>query len=243
MATTFKLVHPNKINQKQRNLIYGYMRECQLLFPSDNVYYNIPELINQICLTFYYIQLRFYTQTRGSNLNFPDNDINDGQTVEKLKGDGKWSVCIFGDDNDKICGDEYDEFNLWFKWTKSYVMSFGFITSTINESISTWSDYLGSNANKEHSVGIYVAFKDKFVILDHPKSDDNGKQIKIENNMKQGDIWGIFINFKLDKFTISHNDINCGTYSLFGAKTIIPAFAFFDCKQQIDVIKYEFKRK
>eukprot|EP00483_Globobulimina_turgida_P005031 UN05041 len=41
------------IHQSVQYSVYGYVRGCQLLFPSNNSYYNIPELISCIILFYY----------------------------------------------------------------------------------------------------------------------------------------------------------------------------------------------
>ena len=56
MAQLFNLSELKNIDKKTRYIVDGFIHESQALFPTDNVYYNIPELINQICLIFYYIQ-------------------------------------------------------------------------------------------------------------------------------------------------------------------------------------------
>ena len=38
------------------NVVHGYIHNAQHLFPIDNPYYNIPELIIQIVLIFYHIK-------------------------------------------------------------------------------------------------------------------------------------------------------------------------------------------
>ena len=42
-----------------RNTVFGFIRQCQLLFDKDISYYNIPDLIAYICLSYYRNQYVF----------------------------------------------------------------------------------------------------------------------------------------------------------------------------------------
>ena len=54
-----KHIHPST-----KLIVEGYLRESQLLLPSDNPYYIIPELIHFICLCFYDIFEYFNSITK-----------------------------------------------------------------------------------------------------------------------------------------------------------------------------------
>ena len=44
----------SKVNQRIIDIVNGYIKCAQLLLPyRDNPYYNIPQLVNQICINFY----------------------------------------------------------------------------------------------------------------------------------------------------------------------------------------------
>lgn len=43
-----------KIDQLNKDIVFGFIRESQLLFPSDNPYFNIVNLIKHICLLYYF---------------------------------------------------------------------------------------------------------------------------------------------------------------------------------------------
>ena len=47
------------IDQKTKDAIYGYIKQVQALFPSDNIYYTIPELVIYWCLLYYNQPERF----------------------------------------------------------------------------------------------------------------------------------------------------------------------------------------
>ena len=53
--TGFDLTKYNKINGRTINIINGYIRKNQALFPRHITFYTIPFLVNQICAIFYFI--------------------------------------------------------------------------------------------------------------------------------------------------------------------------------------------
>ena len=42
------------IEQKYVDIVFGFIKQAQLLFPEDNPYYNIADLIKHICLLYFY---------------------------------------------------------------------------------------------------------------------------------------------------------------------------------------------
>ena len=44
----------NKINQRYKDIVIGYIKQVQILLPQNNAYYNIGHLINHIILLYYY---------------------------------------------------------------------------------------------------------------------------------------------------------------------------------------------
>ena len=54
MSTALPFDRVKQINQGIRDCVYGFIREAQCLWKSDNAYYQIPESIQIIILLFYY---------------------------------------------------------------------------------------------------------------------------------------------------------------------------------------------
>ena len=55
MASTFpELDKMKQIDPKHKKIVFGFIREAQLLLPQNTAYYNIPILINWICLGYYF---------------------------------------------------------------------------------------------------------------------------------------------------------------------------------------------
>ena len=62
--------HSKRINARIKDLINGYIRECQAELFGDlvmeNAYYNIPQLINTHCMAFYEV-LTWYKGNENEN--------------------------------------------------------------------------------------------------------------------------------------------------------------------------------
>ena len=52
MAADLKKV--NRIGQKSKDIVFGYVRKIQLSFPSDNTYFNIVDLVIHLILLYFY---------------------------------------------------------------------------------------------------------------------------------------------------------------------------------------------
>ena len=58
-------------DKKSKRVINGYIHDIQKLFPhKKNSYYIIPELINLICLSFYWVGARFNKENHGEHIEF-----------------------------------------------------------------------------------------------------------------------------------------------------------------------------
>ena len=47
------------IDSLTKDTVNGYLRRIQTLFPSDNVYYNTPDLVSHWCILYFYIREKF----------------------------------------------------------------------------------------------------------------------------------------------------------------------------------------
>ena len=54
MATN-NMINIRKVDDKTKNTVYGFIRRYQTLFPNKNPYYNIPLLVKNICINYYWI--------------------------------------------------------------------------------------------------------------------------------------------------------------------------------------------
>lgn len=67
MALNFEDLQWMKVvRNDERSCVFGYVRECRLLFDAKDTYYHIPDIVKYLCL-FYYHQREFFF-VHGSNM-------------------------------------------------------------------------------------------------------------------------------------------------------------------------------
>lgn len=76
MALLKQLKALNDADQSIKDIVNGYIRNCQSLLPSNKVYFNIPKLVYQFCLAFYYETEGFIKKCgRGIKISGVQNNI------------------------------------------------------------------------------------------------------------------------------------------------------------------------
>ena len=77
MATTEKensiFVKIKNIDEKIKDIVCGYIRRCQYLLPNNNPYYNIPSLVEHLCITYYWISEYFTDHGNSITVNEQKN--------------------------------------------------------------------------------------------------------------------------------------------------------------------------
>ena len=114
---TFDLTKFKKINDRHKLTVSGYINNIQCLFPSDNCFYQIHDLIKQICTIFYASihewDLQFIgskvkyiadtnsikQQASGSSSSFLTEEFNSGMhdwrfKIDKCRVISHWSSTI-----------------------------------------------------------------------------------------------------------------------------------------------------
>ena len=80
-----------KYDQRTRDIVNGYIHEIQKVFPmKQNPYYNMPDSIHRVCLSFYWIAGIFNRDKYGESLKFIDDKV-----VEK-NTDDEYALCSVG---------------------------------------------------------------------------------------------------------------------------------------------------
>eukprot|EP01083_Nonionella_stella_P193171 713721_1 len=178
----------------------------------------------------------FYKKQFGSNLEF----IN-GNTIKKTAGDKQWSTCLLN--TTPITNAQCDQFIVEYNWISGMWIHPGYITSSIDESISDWSVHLGSrgpSGHSKHSVGflINVCCHDYCTYSkDHPPTGGASKY-KSSDKFKNGDRIRFVFDFTSSQFTMYHNDIEAGTLPL-DTKSIIPGLALY-WESEVEITKWKF---
>ena len=213
--TAFNLVKLSTVEDKAKNLIYGFMRESRALFASNNVYYNIPMLIQQICLTYYYIRMVFNQKQHGSDIVF----VND--TTIKRTTDEYWASALIGHEiTDKIC----NNFKIDFLWKSSphsngqFFMGFLLSPNVDNAQLNNPLRNIGSNVavfvhKGSKQLQVYDKMIQKYGSL--TTNFQSGVQFKV------GDIFSIKIDFEQNKYSVYHNHIIGLTSSMNNCKSVI----------------------
>ena len=113
--------------------VSGFIRKCQKLLPHDNVYYNIPSLVEHICISFYWIAEYFTIHTE--NILLTDNK-NTAKTV------GNSVTTVYG--NIKV-----SDPSIIYKWTFKAEQGLGI---GIDSSIKSTPENDFSNPNIKNTV-------------------------------------------------------------------------------------------
>ena len=238
MATRFK-IH-NHCDKRTKNIVNGYIHEMQKLFPwQDNSYFIIPELINHICLSFYWIRFTFNKKYTGDNLKF----IND-TTVGKTKTGGH-ELCAL---EKSISGDMCDVFQIEYTLRNKKDMFcpyIGFFTLNAIDASSQvhWNYSPGYGANNEKiSVGICIFHKNKDKIIGIGQGDLY-EDFKLKNNAKlqKNDRFMLEFNFIEKTCCIYHNDDKLDCVITLNSSHIIPCMSLYYEYDIIEITKYEFK--
>ena len=187
---------------KEKLVVYGYLRQYQSLLPSNNSYYNIPELVYLTCIAFYR-QIEYFTK-HGKYIKL-NNECNKAS----IELDGKTDT-VYG--NIDINGDDNCIYLWLFKVLTNRLYYFGIDSSNknqINDSFAIKSknkyEYYAAGFN-ESTVYIYshkFVTGYKFLFNGGIKPND---EIKMELNTKTKCLKFYMNKEKESKIII--NDIN-----------------------------------
>ena len=117
--------HVKRVNRRDKNIVYGFMRDIQLIFPENNTYYTLNQLIQDLCLLYFHtiIDSKILTEDeigklldmidkkypnkiehhwkllfRGSRHGFNKNDFY--QRCEKIEN----TICVIHTPQDNVFG-------------------------------------------------------------------------------------------------------------------------------------------
>ena len=238
MANAFN--QKKNCDEKTTKIVNGYIRKIQKLFPwQENFYFIIPELINHICLSFYWIRFKFNKTYIGDNLEF----IND-TTVTKTKT-GVHELCAL---QDAISGEMCDIFQVEYCVKNEigfYCPYIGFLKLKSIDASSkiSWHNSPGYVPNESVSVGIAILNEtrcDEISMLD--ESGYEFTDIKLKNNAKLKNYDRIMLEFDFTKSEcyIYHNDNQLDCIIKLDSSHIIPCVSLYFKGEVVEIIKYEF---
>ena len=115
---------------KTRNIVNGYIHEAQQLFPwNENSYFIIPQLINHICLLFYWIKFAFNKEYIGKDIEFINNT-----TIKKINTDNHSNVAIGGSISGEVCDIFRIEYHFRMNSQRDFCPYFGFYKGAVIDS-------------------------------------------------------------------------------------------------------------
>ena len=133
MSAVVDLRKVDKIGQKYKDTVFGYISDAQRLFPPDNPYFIIADLIKHLCLLYYYLTFetsilteqeqeeffnllntnnKFLEQYEWKLIHQISNDrlgerrrcdVDKKQTIDKVYGKPN-IVCFFKGVDNNVCG-------------------------------------------------------------------------------------------------------------------------------------------
>ena len=213
---------------KRLYLANGYIRNAQHLLPADNIYYNIPELINTHCMAFYEV-FTWYKKKHSSGLKF----LSDSEVI--ASNSIRWKTCFF---ENEISNEVCDKFDIAFK-----LISFGkekeipdfcigfTTTNTIEESMIDWEQCLGETGNGDTSAA--WAFYATHLFY-------NGDYV-IDESMKysEGDLFRISFDFEKGTVKVYQNDEEKDCQELKVTKFWI-GLSLLYVENQIKMVEYKY---
>eukprot|EP01084_Bolivina_argentea_P157475 274422_1 len=218
--------------EKANLTVNGYIKQCSSTF--------IPTDIIDLCISFYFNNMVFLTEEslHGEDLCFMDDD----KTVILMEDSE--GTCLFGIPiTDEIC----DKFRINYKWLKISEMPagvqrfmMGFITSSIHESIGNFNQRLGLYSNRDYSRGIFCGWDYANFYVYEDNAHKRLNNYRSNPHPKEGDKFGLEINFETNKCSIYHNDEFAESISLNNVKTVMLALTLLYNKQTIEVDNWTF---
>ena len=243
MATLVKL--SSRCDIRTKNIVNGYIRKIQKLFPwQDNSYFIIPQLINHICLSFYWIKFSFNRKYFGKNLQF----IND-TTVTKDGVSNSHSLCVM---KDSISSELCDIFqmeckikNVDAKELYCCYIGFLYLKSIDKASDISWNDCPGYGIkNNKISAGICLwnHFNRDYLFLYKGQGRYNNDSISLKHGqiLKQNDAVMVEFDFRKAECCLYHNGIKLDYVMKLNGTHIIPCLSLYYKGDVVEITKYEF---
>ena len=84
-----------KLRDKDTLCVAGYIKNCQRLLPSNNAYYNIPKLVEYICLC-YYAQYEYFEKIGKDIIISSDNTIITKKEDLRNPNRTSWNNATYG---------------------------------------------------------------------------------------------------------------------------------------------------
>ena len=180
-----------KIEKRIVYVVNGFIHESQELLPANNVYYNIPELIIQICLIFYHI--KEYWDPEWCNINF---DI-DGNVISPNQQCGTYRTAFLYQCISK--GAHHWQFKILVKGPSNGIDIGICKTSQLSMAVKSYFTRIKSNGYAYNCTGM--------VLYSIEKNKNPSFNIK---RCREGDIIDMYVDFNKAEIKFSVNDEDLG---------------------------------
>ena len=234
--------HVRPYDKITTHLINGYILRMQNLLPyKENSYYTIPEVINHVCLSFYFDGGIFNIEKHGGNLRF----IND-KTVKKVNNDENSVVSI----GTAISRNKCDMFKI--EWcfngidSRSQTAGFGYYAGKYQQLMKStdidWNQPIGL-CDKQKSFGYsFSPFSNNHLFTwdKHRPYVFYGKWIALKQPMQNGDTYTLQFDFTQSKGYVYHNEEKVDHVFELASDHIIPLVSLHTDGDCARITKYQF---
>ena len=217
------------MDDRTKMLIYGFNREAQTnLFPKDVPYYNIPQIVNHICVLFYWQRECFKLH---GTYNIKLSEDNMKATV--LKSEPNWNT-VYGNFvfNQNLCPNTVIEYELDTNQYRAIgIVTVGKEKENYDKLVWNYSDYLHEAVYAWHNGSLYgrgCGSKDRRHMI--PPKD--GGKLRMTVDIPDKSL--IFHHVSGNKFAGKYTNIDYSmTYRL---------AVSMSGKQTVQLFKFEMKR-
>ena len=224
--------------ERDQLITFGFIRECQKLLPSGNIYYIIPIEIYGIFYDYYHFQITFH-----QHLDYPKNAITiiDDTLAKKSMEDYSYAHCFI---NEEISANACKQFNVTIKWVNMVLDFFaGYITIDPKEYLKKYGNNAILATTDDAECAECVWIHSTVDTLDVYNKDNPGGLTTdkvADTDFDEGDVFIFSFDFEKDQWRINHNGKDIYTLSLKGCKKLTPTFSMYEENEQIAISNYEY---
>eukprot|EP01084_Bolivina_argentea_P297262 512103_1 len=200
-----------QIDDKTKNIVYGYIRRYRKLLPNDIIYYDIPSLVQHLCISYYWTPKEYFTY---HGIHMSVNTARNVATMNK-EGYNPEGVTVYGNI-------DIDDSLLIYKWSFKIIhdddsaMSIGIDSSNKPEKFCN-NTFVFENSNDFYAIR-NNGWKYSFLIANEEESEPysgwtQGDTVKMELNTMQKTL-GYYVNDKYHGIAFDNIDCKNKTYKM-----------------------------
>lgn len=250
MSTDFALFRNDmidiaSIDITSKDIVHGFIRKSQRQLPKHNSFYIIPRLVNNLCLSFYFIRVQFNQNENeyGEDMEFENDTIvkntRTGWRTANILPSISTDCALFK--LEITLNHLPNESNYSFTNYNNHFY-FGYFTKKIDDTL-TWNNWIRHDRNRQHSVGMKIQRNQ--IIIDSENDQCTSPKMfmsPLNRNFRPGDTCMMIVDFIKKECTFKVNHYDIITLS-FKEKTniIIPAVSLYWQDTEIEITSYSFQ--